>query len=122
MSNRESIKWDNVIIEAVEAYNIEHKNDKGELFHPKGRGNGYLLKFGDFVLYIAGDTEVIPEMKNLRTIDVAFMPKNLPYTMSDSMFIEAAKIVKPKVLFPYHYFELNLEELQKALPDIELRK
>lgn len=113
----EEFNYEGIGIKAVYAYNIVQKRDDGQPFHPKGEGNGYILNFGGFRVYIAGDTELIPEMKSLGDIDVAFLPKNLPYTMSDEMFIEAAKTIKPKNLFPYHYFELNAEAIKSKLPE-----
>ena len=76
---------------------------------------------GHLRIYIAGDTELIPEMENLGRIDIAFLPKNLPYTMSDQMFVEAARLIRPASLYPYHYFEVDRIALQKALPDIRIR-
>ena len=78
-------------IEAVPAYNIKHERAPGQPFHPKGEGNGYVLTIGDKRFYLAGDTENIPEMKNLKNIDVAFLPMNLPYTMTPEMVADAAK-------------------------------
>ena len=104
-------------IKAVYAYNIQQKRDDGQPFHPRGEGNGYILDFGGFRVYIAGDTELIPEMKELGSIDIAFLPKNLPYTMSDKMFIDAVKVIMPKVLFPYHYSELDTVALKSRLPE-----
>lgn len=121
MDNGDVAGWRGIRIEAVPAYNIVNLKEGGEAYHPKGRGNGYVLTFGDFRIYIAGDTENIPEMKNLGDIDVAFLPKNLPFTMSDQQFIEAAKMVQPKVLYPYHYSKVNKAELQRALPGIEIQ-
>ncbi|NIM97003.1 MAG: MBL fold metallo-hydrolase, partial [candidate division Zixibacteria bacterium] len=72
-------------IEAVPAYNIVHMRSEGTPFHPKGNGNGYVITFGDKRVYVAGDTENIPEMKELREIDIAFLPMNLPYTMTPEM-------------------------------------
>ncbi len=118
----ESYKYGPVIITAVFAYNIIQKNDDGNPFHPRGEGNGYILNFGGYNLYIAGDTELIPEMEQLGEIDLAFLPKNLPYTMSDEMFIKAAITVKPKKLFAYHYFQIDTASLKSALPkEIELQ-
>ncbi len=113
-------------IEAVPAYNVVHKRDTGQPFHPKGRGNGYVINFGDLRVYVAGDTEDIPEMKELKEITVAFLPVNLPYTMTGEMALEAAKTIKPKYLFPYHYDlgESQLAKfvtLMKDVPGIELR-
>ena len=87
----------------------------------RGEGNGYLLEIERLRIYIAGDTELIPEMEHLGPIDIAFLPKNLPYTMSDQMFIEAARLIRPAVLYPYHYFEIDRTALQEALPDIKIR-
>jgi L-ascorbate metabolism protein UlaG (beta-lactamase superfamily) len=67
-----------VQIEAVHAYNLVHKRENGQPFHPKGQGNGYVLTFGKTRLYIAGDTENTMEMKALKDIDIAFLPVNLP--------------------------------------------
>jgi L-ascorbate metabolism protein UlaG (beta-lactamase superfamily) len=89
-------------IEAVFAYNIKHERAPGQPFHPKGEGNGYVLTIGDKRFYVAGDTENIPEMKNLKNIDVAFLPMNLPYTMTPQMVADAAKSFNPKILYPYH--------------------
>lgn len=111
-------------IEAVPAYNLVHKRDNGQPFHPKGRGVGYVITFGDKRVYIAGDTENIPEMKNLENIDVAFLPMNLPYTMTPEMAADAARMFKPKILYPYHYGETDpskLVELLKDTPEIEVR-
>jgi len=102
-------------IEAVPAYNIVHKRPDGAPFHPKGAGNGYIITFGDKTVYIAGDTENIPEMKSLRNIDIAFLPMNLPYTMTPEMVAEAAKSFKPKILYPYHYGETDTTKLVSLL-------
>jgi len=105
-------------IEAVPAYNIVHKRANGQPFHPKGRGNGYIVTFGKTRLYIAGDTEDIPEMKKLKKIDIAFLPMNLPYTMTPAMVAEAARAFKPKILYPYHYGRTDPKELVKLLKDV----
>lgn len=113
-----------ISIEAVPAYNIVHKRDTGQPFHPKGNGNGYVLTFADIRLYIAGDTENIPEMSQLKRIDIAFLPMNLPYTMTPEMVADAARSFKPKVLYPYHFGETDparLVALLKGDPDIDLR-
>ena len=89
-------------IEAVPAYNLVHKRENGQPFHPKGEGNGYIITFGDKRVCVAGDTENTPEMKALQNIDVAFLPMNLPYTMDSAMAADAAKAFKPRILYPYH--------------------
>jgi sugar lactone lactonase YvrE/L-ascorbate metabolism protein UlaG (beta-lactamase superfamily) len=106
-------------IEAVPAYNIVHMRSPGNPFHPKGRGNGYIITFGDKRIYIAGDTENTPEMKGLRDIDVAFLPMNLPYTMTPEMVADAAKAFKPKILYPYHYGQTDPNKLVELLKDTE---
>jgi len=114
-------------IEAVPAYNIQHKRDNGEPFHPKGMGNGYILTFGELRVYIAGDTENIPEMKEIKDIDIAFLPMNLPYTMTPEMVAEVARIIKPKVLYPYHFGNTDTNKLIDLLKndkyiDVRIRK
>ena len=111
-------------IEAVPAYNIVHKRDTGQPFHRKGVGNGYIITFGDKWVYVAGDTENVPEMKGLKNIDIAFLPMNLPYTMTPGMVADAAKAFKPKILYPYHFAETDtskLVSLLKGSPEIEVR-
>ena len=115
----ESIK-----VEAVPAYNLVHRRENGQLFHPRGEGNGYVLTFGETRLYIAGDTENTPEMKALQQIDYAFLPMNLPYTMTPEMVADAARGFKPGVLYPYHYGDSDtsrIVELLKDSPAIEVR-
>ncbi|MDR0824371.1 MAG: MBL fold metallo-hydrolase [Prevotella sp.] len=116
MNNGDKTVWSDISIEAVPAYNIVNKNPQGGFYHPKGRGNGYVFSFGDKKVYVAGDTENIPEMDRLKgSIDIAFLPKNLPYTMNDDMFVDAAKKVRPKVLYPYHMSEFDNDKISKAL-------
>lgn len=106
-----------ISIEAVPAYNIISKRDNGEPYHQKGTCNGYILTFGNKRIYVAGDTEVIPEMKEFKNIDIAFLPMNLPYTMTPEMVAEAAKAIKPGILYPYHYGETDLNELTELMKD-----
>ena len=113
-------------IEAVPAYNLVPMGGEGVPFHSKGVGNGYVITFGDKRVYVAGDTENIPEMKALQNIDCAFLPMNLPYTMTPEMVADAAKAFKPKILYPYHYHfgETNtpqLVELMKDTKEVETR-
>ena len=111
-------------IEAVPAYNIVHKRDNGQPYHPQGEGNGYVITFGDKRVYVAGDTENTPEMKALKGIDIAFLPMNLPYTMTPEMVADAAKAFKPKILYPYHYGSTDtarIVELLQGEEGIEVR-
>lgn len=82
MKNGDVIEIEGLKIEAVPAYNIVQMRSEGKPFHPKGAGNGYVITFGDTRVYVAGDTENIPEMKDLPDVDIAFLPMNLPYTMT----------------------------------------
>ncbi len=99
-------------VEAVPAYNTTEGRTQ---FHPKGRDNGYILNIDGLRIYIAGDTEDIPEMDGIKDIDVAFLPCNQPYTMTPEQLIRAARIIKPKVLFPYHYGQTDVSSLPDAL-------
>lgn len=124
MKNGETRTVQGLEIEAVPAYNIIHMRNEGVPFHPKGEGNGYILTFGDKRVYIAGDTENTPEMKALTNIDVAFLPMNLPYTMTPEMAADAAKAFLPKILYPYHYGSTDtskLLDLLKETKEIEVR-
>lgn len=118
MANGDHKTVSGIEIDAVPAYNLT------AAFHPKGVGNGYVLQFDDVKVYVAGDTENIPEMSNLEGIDVAIMPMNRPYTMTPEMVAEAARGFRPKILYPYHYGNTNTDELVKLLQneeDIEVR-
>lgn len=110
-------------IEAVPAYNLVHKRENGEFYHPKGMGNGYLLSFGDLRVHVGGDTENIPEIKALKDVDYAFLPMNLPYTMTPEMVADAALAYRPKVLYPYHYGDSDTKHLVDLLKDsgVEVR-
>jgi L-ascorbate metabolism protein UlaG (beta-lactamase superfamily) len=106
-------------IEAVPAYNIVHMRSKGVPYHPKGMGNGYVITFGGKRVYVAGDTENTPEMTMLKDIDIAFLPMNLPYTMTPEMVASATKAFKPKILYPYHYGETDTSKIVELLKDVK---
>ncbi len=124
MNNGESGVFAGLKVDAVPAYNIVNGSGPGNPFHPKGAGNGYVIQFADKKVYVAGDTENIPEMANLKAVDIAFLPMNLPYTMTPEMVAEAAKVLQPKILYPYHYGNTNtskLTDLLKNEKSIEVR-
>jgi len=124
LHNGQSTKIMGVSIEAVPAYNIVHKRDNGEPFHPKGRDNGYVLSVGSLRVLIAGDTENTPELKAIEGVDVAFLPMNLPYTMTPDMVADTALALHPKILYPYHYGETDPQQLVGLLadhPEIQVR-
>ncbi len=115
MKNGETQSFNNIKIDAVPAYNLIHKRDTGAPFHPKGEGNGYVITFGDKKIYVAGDTENIPEMRQLKDIDVAFLPMNLPFTMTPEMVVEAVQAINPKILYPYHTGNTDISKLQNLM-------
>jgi L-ascorbate metabolism protein UlaG (beta-lactamase superfamily) len=111
-------------VEAVPAYNIQHMRSAGIPFHARGEGNGYVLGLGKLRLYIAGDTENTPEMKALKDIDIAFLPMNLPYTMTPEMVADAVLAFRPRVLYPYHTGSTDTARLTALLSgakDVEVR-
>ena len=115
IANGESTEWHKWKITAVPMYNIKQVMPNGTPFHPKGRGNGYVLSYGGKNFYFAGDTEGTPEMRALKNIDVAFIPMNLPYTMTPEDAADAVKAFKPKVVIPYHYRGQDLQKFADAL-------
>jgi|SRR3989339_192984 len=124
LKNGDKTTIDGIAIEAVPAYNIIHLRAPGQPFHPRGMGNGYIVTFGDKRVYLAGDTENIPEMKNLEKIDIAFLPMNLPYTMTPEMVADIARMVKPSILYPYHFGNTDTSLLVSLLKEdkrIEVR-
>ncbi len=113
---------DDITLQAVPAYNTT----EGHLqFHPQGRDNGYILTLDGLRIYIAGDTEDITEMQDIQDIDIAFLPCNQPYTMTVEQLLRAAKLIHPKVLFPYHYGQTDLTsvpaQLQGENIDVRIR-
>jgi L-ascorbate metabolism protein UlaG (beta-lactamase superfamily) len=116
VGNGQSITWNKWKITAVPMYNIHHLTASGAPYHPKGRGNGYVLSYGGKNFYFAGDTEGTPEMRALRDIDVAFIPMNLPYTMTPDEAADAVKQFKPKIAIPYHY---RGQDIQRFADDLK---
>lgn len=108
LNNGDKATFNHISIEAVPAYNIQHKRPDGQAYHPEGVGNGYVLTFDNLKVYVAGDTEDIPEMNLLAgKVDIAFLPLMIPFTMSDEMFINAATILKATYLYPCHFSEFS---------------
>ena len=113
LHNGDSIIYsDDIKIWAVPAYNTSAGREK---FHPKGRDNGYILQLDGLRIYIAGDTEDIPEMADVNDIDIAFLPCNQPYTMTVDQLERVANIIRPKVLFPYHYSDTPINQVRMRL-------
>ena len=107
-----------ITVEAVPAYNTTEEHLQ---FHPKGRDNGYILTLDGLRIYLAGDTEDIPEMADIKDIDIAFLPCNQPFTMTPEQLVNAAKMVQPVVLFPYHYGETDVSSIPAQLQNIDVR-
>jgi len=125
VANGESVNWGESVIKAIPMYNLAPER---QAFHPKGRGNGYVVTLGGTRIYIAGDTEDIPEMRALEDIDAAFVCMNLPYTMDVAAAADAVLEFKPKVVFSYHYRGKggmsDLDEFRSLVakdPNIEVR-
>lgn len=117
MNNGDETEVKGIHIQAVPAYNIKHMRSEKTPYHPKGEGNGYILELGGKRVYIAGDTENTPEMKALKDIDIAFLPMNLPYTMSPKMVADAVRAFKPQIVYPYHYGNTDPQKLVELLKD-----
>lgn len=100
LGNGESMEWTSLQVEAVPMYNLPETSDSR---HPKGRGNGYVVTFGDKRVYISGDTEDIEEMRQLENIDVAFVCMNMPYTMDVEQAADAVLDFKPAIVYPFHF-------------------
>jgi L-ascorbate metabolism protein UlaG (beta-lactamase superfamily) len=125
LKNGEATTALDVGVEAVPMYNLTRGPGPGKLFHDKGRGDGFVLTFADKRVYLSGDTECTGEMRALKSIDVAFVCMNLPYTMPPSEAAACVKAFRPKVVYPYHYRGSNLAEFTGPLAgdhDIEVRE
>jgi len=114
MGNGDSLEIEGIKIQAVPAYNLKLP------FHKKGKGNGYILTLETLRVYIAGDTENTPEMKALKDIDIAFLPMNLPYTMTPAKVADGAKAFGPKILYPYHFGKTDTSKLTELLKDSDI--
>jgi L-ascorbate metabolism protein UlaG (beta-lactamase superfamily) len=108
----EEITVDKITVEAVEAYNIKRFKPSGKPWHPKGYGVGYLIKAEGKTIYHAGDTDFIPEMRQLKKIDVALLPTGDKYTMDDAEAADAAIAINPKTAMAMHTWEKDREEFK----------
>lgn len=121
MDNGDRLSLAGIEVEAVPMYDLI----PGDPFHAKGEGNGYILTLGGTRVYLAGVTQCTPEMREIRDIDVAFIPMNLPNgRMPPSEAAECVKLIRPRVVYPYHYREQPIDAFVEALAgeaDIEVR-
>ncbi|HEY4201708.1 MAG TPA: MBL fold metallo-hydrolase [Devosiaceae bacterium] len=115
LKNGDSGTIDGLPVTAVAAYNTSPDRAK---YHPQGVGNGYVVSFGDKKIYIAGDTEDTPEMRALTGIEVAFLPMNLPYTMTPEQAADAVKAFRPKIVYPYHYKGTDTQKFKDLVGDV----
>ena len=120
MRNGDAQTLDGVTIRAVPAYNLVRGPDAESKYHPKGLYNGYLATFGDFTVYIAGDTECVPETADLGEVDLAFIPTNLPYTMPPEEAVGCIRTIAPAVVVPYHQGESDPQVVADALADTDI--
>lgn len=119
MANGDDLQLrDDIKVEAVPAYNC---TEGREQLHPKGRDNGFILTLDGLRIYIAGDTEDVPEMSQIKDIDVAYLPCNQPFTMTPEQLVNAVNIIKPKVVFPYHFGNTDVSVIPEQLPDTDVR-
>ena len=121
LANGETAMFDGVGVEGIPMYNLTEDRLR---FHDKGRGNGYVVSMGGARVYIAGDTEDVPEMRSLRNIDVAFVPMNLPYTMTEEQAASGVNAFGPDIVYPYHFQGSDVEKfkmLVEAGGDTEVR-
>lgn len=112
-----------VSIKAVHAYNIKRFRAPGKPFHPKGYGVGFLITISGVTIYHAGDTDLIPEMEELGSVDVALLPVGDTYTMDNEEAGEAALKIKPRLVVPMHTWDKGITkfvEKVKTNPDIEI--
>jgi L-ascorbate metabolism protein UlaG (beta-lactamase superfamily) len=107
-----------ITVITVPAYNIQRGPSAGQLYHPRERGQGYLLTISDKLIYVAGDTECVPAMELVLRkpqVEVAFIPMNLPYTMTPAEAAQCVKGFAPKIAIPYHFMGQKPEEFAAAL-------
>jgi len=115
LKSGEETEINGIKIGAVEAYNHKRFKPSGKPWHPQGYGVGYLIKVEDKIIYHAGDTDLIPEMKKLGSVDVALLPTGDKYTMDNAEAAEAALLIKPKVAIPMHTWKKDPREFKERV-------
>jgi L-ascorbate metabolism protein UlaG (beta-lactamase superfamily) len=123
LDNGKTVRFGDITIQAVPSYNPAHADAKTG--QAKGRGNGYVLTYPDFRIYISGGTGLIPEMKTIKNIDAAFLSVGTPGTLSLEDAAQAILLIKPKIVYPYKYRQTSLDDIRKQLghvaPGVEVR-
>lgn len=102
-------------VRAVDAYNLKRFRSPGIPFHPKRFGVGYLIRVEDKTIYHAGDTDFIPEMRQLGPVDVALLPSGDTYTMDNVDAADAAMAIDPKIAIPMHRWSTKPEDFKKRV-------
>ena len=116
----EEIARDGITVKAVEAYNTEQAEN---IYHRKGDGVGYLITVVDKTIYHAGDTDFIPEMRELGPVEVALLPIGGTFTMDIEQAVDAALAIKPRIVIPMHILHANTQEFKdkvEAKSDIKV--
>jgi len=114
----------NVEIEAVLAYNLNKFREPGQVFHPKGKGLGFLIRIDGVTLYYAGDSDFIPEMRSIKC-DIALLPVSGTYVMTAEEAAEACNAIKPRIVVPMHYgaivgSEADAERFKSLVKDVQV--
>lgn len=118
----EKTKVGNITIKAVDAYNYKRFRTPGNPFHPKGFGVGYLITVEGKVIYHAGDTDFIPEMRQLGQVDVALLPSGGTYTMDNPKPQKPLLRLARRLLYPCIVGTLTLKNSRKrSKPNLKLR-
>ena len=111
----EELLVDDVQVRAIEAYNVTRFRSPGNPFHPKGYGVGYIIIVEGKTIYHAGDTDFIPEMRQLGPVDVALLPTGDTYTMDNVDATKAAIVIKPKTVIPMHCWSTSREAFKEKV-------
>lgn len=117
LNNGESVEVMGIPVSAIPMYNLPQDDSA---YHTKGRGNGYVIDFGGEMVYISGDTEDIPEMRELEGIDIAFVCMNLPYTMDINQAADAVTDFQPAVVYPYHFRGQDVQEFKNLVDSADV--
>ncbi len=110
----DEITFDDIKIKTVDSYNTEQGSSTRKVHH-KGYGVGYLITIESKTIYHAGDTDFIPQMRELGDIDVALLPIGGKFTMDIHEAVDAAIAIKPKIVIPMHYMGADTQEFKKKV-------
>jgi L-ascorbate metabolism protein UlaG (beta-lactamase superfamily) len=111
----EKAVFDDIKVKAVEAYNYKRFRSPGKPWHPRGYGVGYLITLEGKTIYHAGDTDFIPDMRNLKKVDVALLPTGDKYTMDNAEAAQAALAINPEIVMSMHRWDTDPEEFREKV-------